>query len=84
MKLSLFARGLIYLISGSYFLAIWLKFFKRDTRLSLEDRWLSLAILGVATLLWPIVVPLAYLELLSKPKKCCEVALNGNSNQISQ
>jgi hypothetical protein len=84
MKLCLVATGLVYLIFGSYFFTIWLKFLKRDTRLSLEDRWLSLVILGIATLLWPIVVPLAYLELLLKPKTCCQVVLNRNSNQVSQ
>ena len=84
MKLCLVATGFVYLISGSYFFTIWWKFLKQDTRLSLEDRLFSLTVLGVATLLWPIVIPLAYLELLSKQKKCCQVALNGNSNQISQ
>lgn len=39
----------------------------------MEDKQLSLVILGVATLLWSVVVPLAYIELLSKPKKYGQV-----------
>jgi hypothetical protein len=64
------ATGFVYLISASYFFTLWLKFFKQDTNLSFEERCFSLLILGIATLFWPIVVPLAYIELLSKPKKC--------------
>jgi hypothetical protein len=60
-----------------------LKFFKRGTGLALEDKQLSLVILGVATLLWP-VVPFAYIELLSKPKEYCQVILNDSAKQASQ
>ncbi len=49
----------------------------------MEDKQLSLVILEVATLLWPVVVPLAYIELLLKPKKYCQVILNDSANQAS-
>jgi hypothetical protein len=84
MKICLVSGGFICLTSAFYFFTIWLKFFKRDTGLSLEDKQLSLVILGVATLLWPVVVPLAYIELLSKPKKYCQVIFNDSANQASQ
>lgn len=50
----------------------------------MKDKQLSLVILGLATLLWPVVVPLAYIELLSKPKKYFQVILNESANQASQ
>lgn len=67
MKICLISGVFIYLTSGFYFFTIWFKFFKPDTGLSLEDQQISLVILGIATLLWPVVVSLAYIELLSKP-----------------
>ena len=56
----------VYLITSPYFFTIWLKLFKRDSSLSSLERRLSWVILVVATIFWPIAVPLAYLELLSK------------------
>jgi len=56
----------VYLITSPYFFTIWLKLFQRDSRLSSLERRLSWGILVVATIFWPIAVPLAYLELLSK------------------
>lgn len=42
--------------------------FQQDHGTRLQQR-LSIALLVIATILWPIVVPFAYLELLSKSKK---------------
>jgi hypothetical protein len=46
---------------GTILFFTWLEFFKQDT-----IDFLVVATLVVATLLWPLVVPLAYLELISK------------------
>jgi hypothetical protein len=51
---------LTYLLMGTFLFITWLSFFKQDTS------FLSILTLVVATLLWPLVVPLAYLELISK------------------
>jgi hypothetical protein len=56
----------IYLVMGTILFTTWLKFFQRDTSLVFEDKVLSALTLVVASLLWPLVVPLAYLELISK------------------
>jgi hypothetical protein len=56
----------VYLITIPYFFTIWLTLFQRDSSLSSLERYLSWVILVVATIFWPIAVPLAYLELLSK------------------
>lgn len=84
MTICLVSGGFIYLTLAFYFFTIWLKFFKRDTDLSLEDKQFSLLILVVATLLWPFVVPLAYIELVSKRKKCCLVIPNESAKPASE
>lgn len=55
---------------STYFLTRWLAFFRQDTSLYSQEKTIHLMILVIATILWPIVVPVAYLELLSKQKKC--------------
>ena len=67
MKQPLAALVFTYLLTSSYFFTNWLKFFKRQARLSPEEILLSLVILIVATILWPVVIPVSYLELL-KPR----------------
>ena len=62
--------GIVYLLMFTCFLTRWLAFFRQDTSLSSQEKPIHLMILVIVTILWPIVVPLAYLELLSKKKKC--------------
>ena len=65
-------KGLIIIVVFFYFLIaqrlfkIWLKFFHRDTSMSPGEKQLSWVVLIVGTLLWPIVLPNAYLALLEK------------------
>jgi uncharacterized membrane protein YozB (DUF420 family) len=47
----------------------WLGFFRKDGDMSGTERRLSLLVLAIATVLWPIVLPLSYLELLGKVKR---------------
>lgn len=54
-----------YSIGAALFFTAWLKFFKKDNNLSNKEQQLSWIILLVATVFWPIVVPISYLELLS-------------------
>jgi Trk-type K+ transport system membrane component len=58
--------GIFYLIMTPLFFSIWLNFFQRDSSLSYREKRLSWVILLTATILWPVVVQIAYLELLSK------------------
>ena len=62
-----------YLLTSLYFCKNWLRFFKRNANLSVEDRFLSVVILVIATISWPVVVPISYLELLRNRK----LQLNG-------
>lgn len=65
-KIILVFLVVFYLLMSTCFFTIWLEFLKRDTStsLSLKKKCLAWVTLSVATILWPVVVPIAYLELL--------------------
>lgn len=62
MKLLIAALVVAYLLITCYFFTNWLKFFKRNHRLSPEEMFLSLVVLLISTILWPLVVPISSLE----------------------
>ena len=53
-----------YLFVSFYFFINWLKFFNR-IRLSVEDSFLSFVILVIVTMLWPFIVPMSLMQLLT-------------------
>ena len=55
-----------YLLMVRCFFTNWLKVLKKDTSLSSKERLGSLMFLVIISILWPVVVPFAYLELLNK------------------
>jgi hypothetical protein len=57
---------LVYLLMLQRFFKTWQKFYKRDNSMSPEEKHLSQVVLVVGAVLWPIVVPNAYLALLEK------------------
>lgn len=60
---------IVYLIMASCFFNQWLVFFLADEDMDSQQRFYSTIVLVMATMLWPIIVPLAYLELLKFHKK---------------
>jgi Trk-type K+ transport system membrane component len=72
---------IVYLIIATCFFRIWFKFFYRDSSLSSEEKRLSWLILLIATFLWFVAVPIAYLELLSKVPKCGVAERRGDLEQ---
>jgi hypothetical protein len=64
-----YSAMLIYLVMTYCFFSAWLDFFLQDKEMNSAQRSFSGIILVVASLLWPIVVPFAYLELLKFHKK---------------
>ena len=58
-----------YLIMACCFFVQWLSFFIDDKEMNSVQRYFSMVILILATILWPLIVPLAYLELLKFHKK---------------
>ena len=49
----------IYLGMAFYYFKNWWKAFRRDTNLSKQQKKLSWLVLTVATIFWPIVVPIS-------------------------
>jgi hypothetical protein len=68
IKIILINMAFIYSLIAAHFFRVWLEFIKQDISLSAKDKRLSLEILAIATLFWPIVVPISYLELLKTRK----------------
>lgn len=56
--------GIIYLPGAAHFFRVWYSYFQQDTKLIDQEQIPFLLILLAATICWPIVVPIAYLELL--------------------
>ncbi|NEO30539.1 MAG: hypothetical protein F6K36_08910 [Symploca sp. SIO3C6] len=55
----------IYLSAAFYFFLVWFGAFKRDMNISPQQKRISWLVLIVATIFWPIVVPISYLERIS-------------------
>ncbi len=70
LKLISYSAILGYLVMSYCFFTEWLEFFLEDEDInSMEQRFFYSVVLVIAAILWPIVVPLAYLELLKFHKK---------------
>lgn len=52
----------LYLTTAVYCFSTWFELFRRDTSLSGSQKRFCLQVLTVATLLWPVVLPLTSLE----------------------
>lgn len=62
--------GLIlgYLLMSCYFFTNWLRFTLRHPSSAPEDKFLSFLVFLITTIFWPIIVPMACLEILKKRK----------------
>lgn len=52
----------VYIIISFYFFINWLNFFKQRPEPTPEDRFLSLVILVISTILWPLAIAMYWLE----------------------
>lgn len=69
MQLLFVVLAAFYLVMAPILFVSWVGFFRRGEQLSPRERWISHAVIALATLLWPLVVPIAYLELMDKFKR---------------
>jgi hypothetical protein len=69
MQLFLWFPTAFYVLVMPILFISWVSFFRQDHEMSAEDRHISFFVIAIATLLWPIVIPFAYLELLEKFKR---------------
>jgi len=72
LQMILFFLAFTYVAIAACLFKQWLIMFQQEHGTRLQQR-LSIALLVIAIILWPIVVPFAYLELLSKSKKDKEI-----------
>lgn len=73
MKPLVVALVVIYLLMARCFLNTWLQFFKKDRSFYSNESLSFRVILFIATFLWPVVVPIAYLELLKQKNNDLDV-----------
>ncbi|MBW4634578.1 MAG: hypothetical protein KME30_22515 [Iphinoe sp. HA4291-MV1] len=62
------ALTISYLLMTGYFFINWLRFSFRHPSSSPEDKFLSCVILLMTTVLWPIIVPLSFIEIFKTRK----------------
>jgi len=60
---------LYYLVMLPLFFTRWLGFLQREENLSPKAQFHSLMFLLLAAILWPLVVPISYLELLERQEQ---------------
>lgn len=76
---------IFYLIMACCFFIQWLGFFIDDKEMNSVQRYFSMVILVMATILWPVIVPFAYLELLKfhkKHKQVIDLLINLSDTQL--
>lgn len=66
MKPFIVALVCAYLVMAYLLFRNWLYLFKKDGSLDRTDKLFSTVTLVVATILWPVIVPFAYLQLLKQ------------------
>lgn len=64
-----FALVAAYLVMAFLFWTTWLEYLEQEPSISSEDRRLYMLLFVTTTILWPVVVPIAYLELFKKTLK---------------
>lgn len=74
MGIILGCAAVIYLLIALHCLTVWTAVFRRDTSVSQDEELGAIVILVLISILWPIVVPLAYRELFLKAQKTFETA----------
>ncbi len=62
----------------------WYGLYCQDAGMSLNQRQTSRIVIMLATLLWPIVLPMSYLELLKKVKRYERQSLLAAQNFVSE
>lgn len=68
----------IYLLTAGVFFSRWIKFFLKDTTMSSRQKQISVLVLLISTVFWPIVAPISYLELLTTKKHQDSIANYGS------
>ena len=70
-----------YFSAAFYFFFIWFAAFQKDPNLSAQEKRLSMKVLIVATILWPLVAPISYLSKQTQPQNLPEDEHEGEEAQ---
>lgn len=69
MQILTFALLALYMLVMPMLFSSWYGLYLGDRHMNAQQRQTSRIVMVIATLLWPIVLPLSYLELLKKVKR---------------
>ncbi len=68
VKITLVILGVFYLVMAPCFFRVWLRVLNRIFSFTSKEKYLYLLFFLIAAIFWPVVIPVAYLELVSEPK----------------
>jgi hypothetical protein len=69
MQVLIYGIIALYLVMLPVLFFNWYGLYQSDSDMTESERQISRIVLVIATAIWPIVLPLSYLELLSKVKR---------------
>ena len=69
---------IIYLLVACKLLHTWIKSIEKNPDLSYDQKYICWIVLAIATVFWPIVVPISYME------KCAKAERDFNKISINQ
>jgi uncharacterized membrane protein len=82
MQVLIFGVVALYIVVMPILFLNWYGLYQQDQEMTESERQISRIVMMIATVLWPIVLPMSYLELLSKVKRYERVA-GGTPNLIT-
>ncbi len=69
MQVLTFGVVALYIVVMPILFLNWYGLYQQDQDMTESERQISRIVMVIATVLWPIVLPMSYLELLSKVKR---------------
>jgi hypothetical protein len=83
MQVLIFALIVLYALVMSILFSNWYALFQGDRNMSASQRQTARIVIMIATLLWPVVLPISYLELIKKLKRYEPQSYNNQSSFTS-
>jgi hypothetical protein len=84
MQVLIYGLLVLYAIVMPMLFTNWYGLYIQESGMSLHQRQTSRLVIMIATALWPIVLPMSYLELLKKVKRYERQSVMAQANFMSQ
>jgi hypothetical protein len=84
MQVLIYGLLALYVIVMPMLFTNWYGLYIQESGMSLHQRQTSRLVIMIATALWPIVLPMSYLELLKKVKRYERQSVMAQANFMSQ